>query len=106
LGGGMINYNKKLKDYRKANKLSLDILASRSGVSKSYLWEIENGKNFDGVTIGRLNKICSALGLKSSDFLADNIKDSDNEKAKALYHRYKKAKSKYQQAVNIILGDK
>lgn len=58
----------KLQDIRKAQKLSLDELSKRAGVSKSMLSEVE--RNQANPTVGVLWRLASALGLSLTDLLA------------------------------------
>jgi|TARA_Y100000296_G_scaffold41930_1_gene48332 transcriptional regulator with XRE-family HTH domain len=58
----------RIKDRRKAMKLSLDALAARSGLSKSYIWEIENGKN-KNPTIRTAFTLARALGWSLSEIV-------------------------------------
>lgn len=56
---------KRLREVRKQQKISLDELARRSGVSKGMVVEIENCKA--NPSIGILCKISAALGLSVAD---------------------------------------
>lgn len=49
------------KGLRKRLGLTLQDVADRSGLAKSYVWEIENGKNTNP-SIGTLIGLCGALG--------------------------------------------
>lgn len=49
------------KGLRKAHKLTLQEVADRGGIAKSYVWEIESGKNTNP-SIAVLVKLCGALG--------------------------------------------
>jgi len=44
-------YGKKIKELRKERKWSLEELAKRIGSSKSYVWEIENGKSCPSIDL-------------------------------------------------------
>lgn len=61
----------KLQEMRKAQKLSLDELSKRSGVSKSMLSEVE--RNQANPTVGVLWRLASALGLSLTDLLAGGV---------------------------------
>ncbi|WP_294768503.1 XRE family transcriptional regulator [uncultured Rhodoferax sp.] len=63
----------KLQEIRKAQKLSLDELSKRAGVSKSMLSEVE--RNQANPTVGVLWRLASALGLSLSDLLAGGNAD-------------------------------
>ena len=49
------------KGLRKAHRLTLQEVADRGGLAKSYVWEIENGKNTNP-SIKTLVSLCRALG--------------------------------------------
>lgn len=49
------------KGLRKAHGLTLQEVADRGGIAKSYVWEIESGKNTNP-SISVLVKLCGALG--------------------------------------------
>ena len=57
----------RLKQYRKEQKLSLDELSRRAGVSKGMLVEIEKGSA--NPSIGILCKLAAALGISVADIL-------------------------------------
>ncbi len=61
---------KTLKEYRKAQKLSLDMLAKRASVSKSMIVEIEKGAA--NPSIGILCKLSVALGVSVADIVDVN----------------------------------
>jgi transcriptional regulator with XRE-family HTH domain len=59
----------KVKELRKARGLTVEQLASKAGLSKSFLSEIENGiKQING---RRLEDLAAALGVRPRDLIAD-----------------------------------
>lgn len=58
-------FGAKLRSYRRQNGLSLDELSTRTGFSKSFLSQIENGKN--SPSIASLRKIADALGVSMGE---------------------------------------
>jgi transcriptional regulator with XRE-family HTH domain len=55
---------------RKAQRLTLDVLTKRTGLSKGYLSKIENGRSIP--PIGTLARIASALGTDVAYFMQDS----------------------------------
>jgi transcriptional regulator with XRE-family HTH domain len=62
----------KLQEIRKAQKLSLDELSKRAGVSKSMLSEVE--RNQANPTVAVLWRLARALDISLADFLSDGTK--------------------------------
>lgn len=62
----MNTVGKRLRHIREQRGLTLDQLAERAGVSKSFLWEVEQDKS--GISGERLLRVANALGA-SLDFL-------------------------------------
>ncbi|SKB26824.1 helix-turn-helix domain-containing protein [Sphingopyxis flava] len=61
-------YGQRVRDRRKALGLSLDKVAERAGLTKSYVWEIENGKN-KNPTLRTTFGLCRALGWTFADLV-------------------------------------
>ena len=61
----------KLQAIRKAQKLSLDDLSKRAGVSKSMLSDVE--RNQANPTVGVLWRLATALGVSLTDLLGDGV---------------------------------
>lgn len=59
----------RVKQLREARKLTVEQLAVRAGMSKSYLSEIENGKK--QINARRLEGLAAALGVDATDLIAD-----------------------------------
>lgn len=56
----------RLRHVREAQSLSLEVLAERAGVSKSFLWEVENDRS--GISGEKLLRVANVLGA-SLDYL-------------------------------------
>lgn len=57
---------KKIKGYRKANKLSQEDLAQRSALHRNYISDMERGHR--NVSFEALIKLASGLGMSIRDF--------------------------------------
>ena len=73
--GQRINYIRKHKAY------TLDYLAKRAGVSKSFLWEVENNRS--GISGERLLRVANALEA-SLEFLLRGQAPPENYRAPAI----------------------
>jgi transcriptional regulator with XRE-family HTH domain len=75
----------KLKLLRKTKGYSLDQLATLSGASKSYLWELEN-RSERRPSAEKLIDIARVLDT-TTDYLVDDAATFDDEKAKEVFFR-------------------
>ena len=62
----VVNLSSKLKMMRKQKGLTQLELAKKTGVSESYICQIENGKM---ISIKKLDKLAKALGCEPKDLL-------------------------------------
>jgi transcriptional regulator with XRE-family HTH domain len=58
---------RRINEERKAKRLSLDALAERTELSKTYLWELEKGRCEPGA--GTIVRLCRALGISADSLL-------------------------------------
>jgi len=90
-------FGDRLREARKASKLTLDQLGEKIGSSKAYVWQLEN-KDQATPSADLLMKLCSALNRTPSYFLGSGGEESDDlvqqeilfRKFKALDDRDKK----------------
>ena len=75
----------KLRAHRKNLGLSLDELASRAGLSKSYLWELEN-RDVTRPSAEKLTKIATELGV-TAEYLLDQGADLNDSHIKEAFYR-------------------
>lgn len=95
----------KLKACRTAPKLSLtlDELARRAGVSKSYLWELEN-RDSQKPSAEKLQAIADVLGQDVSFFLDDSVDTpQETHQDKAFFRSYSKLDSDDKERLRQIL---
>jgi transcriptional regulator with XRE-family HTH domain len=76
---------KKLKHLRTKKGYSLDQLATLSGASKSYLWELENREERKP-SAEKLIEIARVLDT-TTDYLVDDKATFDDDKAKEVFFR-------------------
>jgi transcriptional regulator with XRE-family HTH domain len=75
----------KLNALRKRMGLSLDQLAERAGVSKSYLWELEN-RDAPKPSAEKLTKVAEQLSV-TTDYLLDDGASLDERVVKEAFFR-------------------
>ena len=66
----------KLHDLRKQRGLTLEKLADMAGLSKSYLWELENRES-QRPSAEKLTALADALGVGTSFFLEDDLREPE-----------------------------
>lgn len=64
----------KLRKLRKENGFTLDQLAEKSGMSKSYLWELENRES-QRPSAEKLTALSDVFGVGSSYFIEDDVRE-------------------------------
>jgi len=67
-GALLASYGERVRDRRKALGLTLEKVAAHAGLTKSYVWEIENGKN-KNPTLRTAHGLCRALGWTFADLV-------------------------------------
>ncbi|MBO5153243.1 MAG: helix-turn-helix transcriptional regulator [Eubacterium sp.] len=77
----MINVGQRITELRKAKNYTTNKLANLSGISQSYLRDVELGKK--NISVEFLSYICESLNISLSDFF--NEGDADDEFAKAVF---------------------
>lgn len=66
----------KLKDLRKKEGLTLERLAEKAKLSKSYLWELENRES-QRPSAEKLTALADALGVSASYFIEDDVRSPE-----------------------------
>ncbi len=65
------NLGSRVKELRAEAGLTLQQVADRAGCTKSYIWEIENGRSVNP-TIKQVTRLCRAFGLPITEFINGN----------------------------------
>ena len=65
-------FGTKVRDLRKDRKLSLDALAQKANMSKSYLWELEN-RDAANPTTEKIAAIAAVFKLPVTYFVDDSV---------------------------------
>lgn len=79
----------KLRDLRKQRGLTLEKLAEMAGLSKSYLWELENRES-QRPSAEKLTALADVLGVGTSYFLEDDLREPEERHLdEAFFRGYK-----------------
>lgn len=93
----------KIRDLRKKRGLTLDKLAKAAGLSKSYLWELENRES-QKPSAEKLASLADALGVSTEYFLDDDARAPEEKHLdEAFFRGYKSLKSKEKEQLRKIL---
>jgi transcriptional regulator with XRE-family HTH domain len=88
---------------RKGKKLTLEALAAQAGVSKSYLWELENRES-QRPSAEKLLALADALGVSSNFLVEDDVLTPEQHHLdEAFYRNYKKLDTKAKERLRKIL---
>ena len=93
----------KLKELRKSQKLTLDQLADMAGLSKSYLWELEN-RETASPSAQILNALAESLGVSTNYFMDDVASQPEAKHLdEAFFRGYQKLKPDAKEQLRQIL---
>ena len=93
----------KLKVLRKDNKFTLDRLSELSGLSKSYIWELENRES-QRPSAEKLTALADVLGVSASYFLEDDLRaPEERHKDEAFFRNYQKLSPEAKQQLSQIM---
>lgn len=99
----------KINELRRDKGMTLDDLATATGSSKSYMWEIEN-KDVARPSAEKLDRIASALGV-TSDYLIDvgSNKPTEDVQDRAFFRKFQQAdptvKDKLKKILDVLDED-
>ena len=98
----MATLGEKLKAKRTQTGKSLDALAKDAGLSKSYLWELENRES-PKPSLDKLQAIASALNIDVAFFMDDSIEDLQEDlKDRQFFRNYTKLKPETKEQLRVI----
>lgn len=93
----------KLHKLRKERKLTLEKLADDAGLSKSYLWELENRES-QRPSAEKLTALADALGVAVSYFLEEDIRAPEERHLdEAFFRGYQKLEPEAKDQLRKIL---
>lgn len=93
----------KIKKLRKKQKLTLGKLSVKAKLSKSYLWELENGKSHSP-SAEKLIAISDVFGVSINYFLDSDVREpKEMHLDEAFFRRYKNLQPKDKEQLNKIL---
>ncbi|MBT9599088.1 MAG: helix-turn-helix transcriptional regulator [Vitreoscilla sp.] len=94
----------KLHQLRKERKLTLEKLAELAGLSKSYLWELENRES-QRPSAEKLTALADALGVSASYFLEEDTRAPEERHLdEAFFRGYQKLDSDAKEQLRKILN--
>lgn len=73
-----VKLGEKIKALRKQKGMTLDALADLAGMSKSYLWELENRDDASRLSTEKLLAIARSLSTDVSFFLEDEASEPED----------------------------
>ncbi|HEY1092229.1 MAG TPA: helix-turn-helix transcriptional regulator [Burkholderiaceae bacterium] len=99
----MATLSEKLKAKRAETGKSLDTLAKDAGLSKSYLWELENRES-PKPSLDKLQAIAGALNIDVAFFMDDSIEDLQEDlKDRQFFRNYTKLKPETKEQLRVMI---
>lgn len=93
----------KLRDLRKERNLTLEKLADMAGLSKSYLWELENRES-QRPSAEKLTALADALGVAVSYFIEEDVRTPEQRHLdEAFFRGYQKLEPGAKEQLRKIL---
>jgi transcriptional regulator with XRE-family HTH domain len=94
----------KIHELRRQKKLTLDALAEKAGLSKSYLWELENRES-QRPSAEKLTALADALGVAASYFIEEDVRTPEERHLdEAFFRSYQKLDSDAKEQLRKILN--
>lgn len=93
----------KIRKLRKEHGFSLDGLADKTDISKSYLWELEN-RDTANPTMEKVAKLAEILQVTPEFLLnSDDVEPSETVADRAFFRKYQKLSAPTKQKLQEIL---
>jgi transcriptional regulator with XRE-family HTH domain len=94
----------KIRLLRKEKKLTLEALAQSAGLSKSYLWELENRES-QKPSAEKLSSLAKVLGVDVDFFLeSDTLTPDEKHIDNAFFREYKNLNSQEKEQIRNIMA--
>lgn len=94
----------KIRLLRKKKKLTLEALASSAGLSKSYLWELEN-RDSQKPSAEKLSSLAQVLGVDVDYFLDMDVRTPEEQHIdNAFFREYKNLSAQEKEQIRSIMA--
>lgn len=94
----------KLRDLRKERQLTLEKLAEQAGLSKSYVWELENRES-QRPSAEKLTALADVLGVSATYFIEEDVRAPEERHLdEAFFRGYQKLDPEAKEQLRKILG--
>lgn len=93
----------KIRALRNEHKLTLDQLSTLAGMSKSYLWELENRES-QRPSAEKLTALADVLGVSATYFIEEDIRaPEERHRDEAFFRNYQKLETTDKEQLRKIL---
>jgi transcriptional regulator with XRE-family HTH domain len=97
-------FGQKIKTHRQLKRMTLEQLATHTGCSKSYIWELENRESPPHPSAAKIFAIAAALGVTLEFLLEDGQTEPDDAVVdEAFYRKYKRMSPEIKRRLRQIL---
>jgi transcriptional regulator with XRE-family HTH domain len=93
----------KLRELRKQQGLTLEGLAAKAGLSKSYLWELENRES-QRPSAEKMTALADALGIAATYFFEEDVREPEERHLdEAFFRGYQRLEPEAKEQLRKIL---
>jgi len=93
----------KIRDLRKKKDMTLEALALAAGLSKSYLWELENRES-QRPSAEKLTALGDVLGVAASYFIEEDVREPEERHLdESFFRNYQKLEPDSKEQIRKIL---
>ena len=103
VNGVAISFAKRLAALRMANRLSLQQVADRVGISKAHVWNLEKGQA-DNPSMELVVKFADVFRVRVADLVGENPDASDQEpEMVAMFRDMKKLEPRDRETIRVLM---
>ncbi len=98
-----MNFARRLQEMRTANRLSLQDVADKVGISKAHVWNLEKGQS-DNPSMDLVVKLADLFRVRVADLVGENPEAADEEPAMvAMFRDLKKLEPSDRETIQVLM---
>lgn len=98
-----MSFARKLHELRIANRLSLQDVADKVGISKAHVWNLEKGLS-ENPSVELVMKLADLFRVRVADLIGENPEGADEEPAMvAMFRDLKKLDNRDRETIRVLM---